>query len=914
MKRILVLFLLTCYCAITHAQELLPFVTNFTKSQYEGDNQVWSSTQGEDHAMYFANNKYLLRYNGVSWEKYTLPNQTIIRSVYAVGDRIYTGSYNEFGYWTRESNQMKYHSLSAGKALFTGVSINEEIWKIFRFQGKLYFQSFNELYTYEEKGIQKMRIPFLISYCFVVRNELYVAGVTEGIHRLQGKEFVPVNGWEILQNTVVHGIQAVGSATYIFTHKKGVYIDSGQGLQPWSHPLNEKLKKESILSAQLTSANQLVIGTALNGVYLVDLKKQTYKNINRSNALGNNSVLHISMDREQDLWLGLDNGLAHVEVNSPYELFIDYTGVIGSVYTVAAYENGFMLGSNHGAFICQDSNLRLLPGTQGHVWDIFQKDDQFVIGHNDGTFLYANQRVEKQNDISGGWKFVKSSVDPYYYQANYSGIIRYDSPLDLKQFSILSGITRPIKNIAQVHSNELWAVDSYKGVYRIVLDEKRNVQKVENVSELSGLTQDYGVKLFKLDQMVLFYIQDQWYYYDSLAKQLKVHESFQAAFGGITDIVPIDASHFLVLKNHLIYIITQQNGKYHWQLVPEKYYKGKIINQDIKLKRYGDVLLLNLDDGFLKMQLSFPNKNKAELEVAFYVQGQFYPKETTLPYNQSVRIEAIQPYFGNQYHTLYYQLDNEGPRMALSNGSFELANLRSGTHEVTYFVFDGVKYDKVYSHELVVGQPWYWSIWMILFYLGCIAGILYLYYLWNKQRYLQKLRLKEEEIKHQTQIDQLEKERENELRMQQYEREILEMQVQTKASELAEKSFSIVKQAEMIERIQQLVDQETDLHSFKSKIKKVIKVNSLDKNEWTNFEKNLMQSHQEFVQKLSERYPQLTAKDIRLCIYLRMNMASKEIAPLMNISYRGVELHRYRLRKKLELDAQENLSKFMINL
>jgi DNA-binding CsgD family transcriptional regulator len=45
-----------------------------------------------------------------------------------------------------------------------------------------------------------------------------------------------------------------------------------------------------------------------------------------------------------------------------------------------------------------------------------------------------------------------------------------------------------------------------------------------------------------------------------------------------------------------------------------------------------------------------------------------------------------------------------------------------------------------------------------------------------------------------------------------------------------------------------------------------------------------------------------------------MNLSSKEIAPLMNISYRGVELHRYRLRKKLSLTADENLSTFMINL
>ncbi|PZQ79039.1 MAG: histidine kinase, partial [Flavobacterium johnsoniae] len=104
------------------------------------------------------------------------------------------------------------------------------------------------------------------------------------------------------------------------------------------------------------------------------------------------------------------------------------------------------------------------------------------------------------------------------------------------------------------------------------------------------------------------------------------------------------------------------------------------------------------------------------------------------------------------------------------------------------------------------------------------------------------------------------------------------------------------------------------INQIKSKIRKSIKINALNKNEWESFEHNLMQSHEEFVHKLSNKFPMLTSKDIKLCIYLKMNLSSKEIAPLMNISFRGVELHRYRLRKKLGLTSDDNLSKFMINI
>ena len=119
MNKYLLSFLLFCFLNVElKAQDLLPFVENITKANYNGDNQVWSVAQGNDNAMYFANNHFFLRYNGVNWEKYTLPNKTIIRSVFADGDRIYTGSYNEFGYWKRISGAMRYYSLSNRNLFF----------------------------------------------------------------------------------------------------------------------------------------------------------------------------------------------------------------------------------------------------------------------------------------------------------------------------------------------------------------------------------------------------------------------------------------------------------------------------------------------------------------------------------------------------------------------------------------------------------------------------------------------------------------------------------------------------------------------------------------------------------------------------------------------------------------------------
>jgi DNA-binding CsgD family transcriptional regulator len=83
---------------------------------------------------------------------------------------------------------------------------------------------------------------------------------------------------------------------------------------------------------------------------------------------------------------------------------------------------------------------------------------------------------------------------------------------------------------------------------------------------------------------------------------------------------------------------------------------------------------------------------------------------------------------------------------------------------------------------------------------------------------------------------------------------------------------------------------------------------------WDQFELLFNQIHENFLQKLKERFPDLTNRDLKLCAYLRMNLNSKEIAPLLSMSVRGVEDLRYRVRKKMGLDTTVNLADFVLSL
>lgn len=897
-----------------YSQELLPFVENYSKADYKGDNQNWAAVQGNDGAMYFANNRFFVRYNGVVWEKYALPNKTIIRSLFVDGTKIYAGSYTEFGFWERKNGVMNYTSLSKNKKLFLGNSNNEEIWKIFKNNNAIYFQSFNELFIYDFRHIKKVRIPFQISYCFQVGAKIYVASVKDGLYIYENNKFQKITQWAVLENKIIHGIEYHKGQLYIFTQKEGVFVEKDGVLKPWNLELNEQLKKESVITAKSINDSTLVIGTALQGVYVVQTNSQKIININRTNALNNNSVLSITADKEYNLWLGLDNGIAHIEINSPISIFTDNTGLLGSVYALQPNGSGYLLGTNHGVFTWQNKILKSVLKSQGQVWDIQKLGNQFVIGHNDGTFIYENGTYKKANDISGGWKFFKSEIDNKYYQSNYSGIIMYDNPLELDNFERVANINKPIKNIAQHKAKEIWAVDNYRSLFRISFSDDFKTTSVANISQKNGLSNDFGVKLFNFKNELFFYINSEWYQFNSLREKLEKSKLFNEHFNNISDIIPVDEQNFLIIKDNTFYMIRYKNQSFYWKVIPQKYYEGKIINQDTKAIKKDQSLLLNIDDGFLKVGLSNETIPYSKLKVEGFYQNEMLTDQSRLKYNETVELHLISGKFGFDSPKVFYKLNFGKDFLTVEKNKIVLNNLSSGKQNVLLYYFDGIQYKEIAKYTFVVTNPWYLSFWMVLIYLLIIAASFYLYYKWNKIRYIEKLKLKEEEINHLNQIEQLERETANKIKMQEYEKHILEIQVQTKASEVAGKSLSIAKQSEMIESIVTILSSENESSQIKSKIKKAIKSNSINKNEWQNFEKNLMKSHEDFVHKLSQTYSNLTSKDIKLCIFLRMNLASKEIAPLMNISYRGVELHRYRLRKKLEISNKHNLSNFMINL
>jgi DNA-binding CsgD family transcriptional regulator len=139
-----------------------------------------------------------------------------------------------------------------------------------------------------------------------------------------------------------------------------------------------------------------------------------------------------------------------------------------------------------------------------------------------------------------------------------------------------------------------------------------------------------------------------------------------------------------------------------------------------------------------------------------------------------------------------------------------------------------------------------------------------------------------------------------------------------KSKELANTTMSLIHKNKIL---QQFIDILSDLRKEDAKFRENVKINHLIKkinkeiehqDNWAVFEKNFDKVHENFLQRLMSNHSDLTPKDLRLAAYLRMNLSSKEIAPLLNISIRSVEISRYRLRKKMNLGHDQNLTEYLL--
>ena len=225
-----------------------------------------------------------------------------------------------------------------------------------------------------------------------------------------------------------------------------------------------------------------------------------------------------------------------------------------------------------------------------------------------------------------------------------------------------------------------------------------------------------------------------------------------------------------------------------------------------------------------------------------------------------------------------------------------------------------------FSFEIL--PPWYRMWWAYCIY-GVLV-ILFLYYIYYRIVQSRKNLIRQKELELISQKQEFRKESElKDRKIVSLEEENLQSELRHKSEELIKTTLNIVHKNEILQDIRKVAvgisRSVNDENLVNIRRKTLILIERIDKDldneeHWQTFQNTFDSVHHNFFHLLDERYPDLSYKDKMLCAYLRMNLMSKEIAPLLNITLRGVEISRYRLRKKLGLGEGDNLAEFLQHL
>ena len=521
-----IILIISISCAYSStAQQLNPPIQNYSSIEYNAASQNWDISIDESGVIYVANNRGLLIFNGQTWKLFSLNSGAIIRSVYTYEDKIFTGSYREFGYWQRNGfGSFSYHSL---KSLFKNIKLSdEEFWGIIAYKGDIYFRSFGGLYKYDGKSISKIASGVFTTMHYY-KDLLLVAKGRDGLFFLNdnGKlEFFEPSD-KIAGNTIADVI-IHDDKLFVGTREK-VYVlnEKEDTFELLPEKINKFINKHELNKLISLPNNILMFGTLKNGILEWNRNSDEYRVFDRSNGLQNNTIL--SMDYfKGNLWLGLDNGIDRVSVDSPINFYTNVSGELGAVYDLIKEPNDIFLASNTGVYQLKDNILQLITGADGHSWNLTRTDDFLISNSNSGTLKIQRNKAEIIDNSTGSF-YTKLSPSNEIFIGTYTGIIKRTKDT----FTQLDNINFPVRKIIFENENTMWAAHPYEGVYRIELSD--SLDRAISVKEISsfGNKENFNPKIYKINNHIAVFSDEKWFKYNTFSDSLEVFEELSKLNG-----------------------------------------------------------------------------------------------------------------------------------------------------------------------------------------------------------------------------------------------------------------------------------------------------------------------------------------------------------------------------------------------
>ncbi len=952
---VLLLFLLSFPAGVRASWN--SFIVNFDKNQYGKGAQTWQIASYDENWTYFANKNGMLQFDGNVWKVFPMNNRADVRSVKASAahKRIYVGGINEFGYYEpSDDGTLAYHCMSDtldGSIRFLG-----NVWGIHETDNIVYFQGDNRIVKYLNGQYTAVGIEAKIDCSNMVNGILY-AGTDRGVWMLVGNSFFPLQGAEALSSQRIRGIIPYKQGVLVATAYNGLFYCDGRKMEPFITGAEDFMRENEVFCVA-EQGDKIVLGTIHKGLLLIDCGTKQLSYFNENNGLRNNTVLSVSFDAGGNLWAGLDSGIDYICLSVPFTKLYSYPYSYGTGYA-AAVDNGILyLGTNRGLYYTPypvelNGNLpdiRPVSQSSGQVWDLCRIGDELFCLHDRGIFIVRGTAMKRiAAEVTGVWSCQPVEGHPdMLYVGVYDGMYLLEKKGGEWQVVCkIGGISDSCRLFAQEKDRILWVYNAGH-VIRLELSGDLTAcisQKDYGVAE--GFQSDYDTYPFRIDGQVCFATSGGVYKYNRHKDVMEPYPDLNNLLNGVAPYSSLlqYQGRLFSLSPHEICIanlgIYKRGG--NTNIIPLQHSLIELVSGSEKIIPLSDSLLvIPNEEGFALLETSVA-RQKQKHAHSIYIKNMYlsYPKDSLvytanfLGMKPAPRIDYSLNSVRFDYDVSFFS-DNEDIRFQyrLNSGSWsdytkvqtkEYSNLSEGqyTFEVRVLFPDGAVSSDSISFSIL--PPWYRSVGAYFVYLVLFLLFLWWVYRWDDIR----VRRKKEQavIEKDKELQEMEQEYEEEKgrREQQImllEKEKLEHDLQHKNQEMANLMINFVRKNETLTEIKSEILRVSAMlkgESGREAKQQLLLINGkIDNNMQSDevlkrIEDQFDLVHNNFMKRLHAKYPDLSNSERMMCAYLKMNLSTKEIAPLLNISVRGVETIRYRLRKKFGLEREDSLTDYLDN-
>lgn len=931
-------------------------VSVFTKSTYKAGTQNWKIERDTFGRVFIANNEGLLVYNGMDWQLYPVPNKTILRSIaFDANGKLYAGAQNEFGFFEADPlGKLVYTSLK--KLLPPSVNSFADIWNIEVLKNEVFFIASDIIFRYAKGKLTYYKPHSSWLSLEKHQNTLIAQDRSKGLLQFAHGQWETMIPQRFLPaGFLISDIKPFGKDTsLVSTSGNGLFLLTQKSLLPFL--LKSAISEQHFTSIDILDKAGFLVGSYNTGLYKIDRNGSVLDRISTGNGLIGNTIRCIYTGKDAFTWIGLDNSIAMIDWNNPISHFNPQAFNNGSGYGAAVLNGDLYFALTTGLQWLPIKNTSELndvsaePTTilTGLTWNVSVWGNQIMAGRDDGLWSVSDYKAANVSKSSGFWNFkpIDGISSTKIACGNYAGIQLFGD--EKGELTDLGSIKNFVESSRYLEADRqfIWVSHPYHGLFKIDLKDGL----VNKYTTQHGLPTNLENYVFKLKGKIVFATTQGIYELDPQGDKIIPSPTYQKILGkrAIRYLKEDKEGNIWFVHDKLLGVVDLKGPKPVVKYIPEL--------QNRVLSGFENIFTYNSENVLVGSDIGFYNINYTKY------------REKTYPYFTYLTLVKL---IGNRDSVLYGGFDRNtsgrtakislpfkfnsihfsfASSMLLDEPATEFSYYLEGysnnwsewelQHEKEYtnlpegkYIFHvkarfGPSYEfKEFTYSFKIEAPWYRTIWAYLFYLLIfVVGVLYILRIQKKR--LQKkeqIRMLAEKKKFEEEqrlIDyhyKLELEK-KEKAIIQLKNQNLESELQHKNAELASTAMNLLQKKEFLARIAEELNKVylpiKDLVDS-SEIKRILRTLSSkgkEDEEWKQFSIHFNNVHSNYLITLKKEFPDLNAHDMKLCAYLRMNLSSKEIAQLLSISVRGVEISRYRLRKKLKLKQNEDLYQFLFNL